>query len=347
MKNVIHFCLAFSFFCCAQTVSAQEDQTNAVSYVQFAANPTAVNPALAGMFAGGLRVSAVYRQEWLNRPVLLDRNFSVSADAPVFVQRSGDYLGVGIQLSKGLRSDENIRTSTGGASLAYHKFIGSARGRADGRTTEIAVGLQGGYNYENGDFQYFVGWPVRSTATLNHTIGAYLYKAGISFAHSSGKRFYYRLSLSGELNNTHQLREYWPYTTVIAKVYSGTFDADWAVARRLTIRPFILFQEGLATENYQLSVINSVVGGELQYRINKFSTNEETCLSVGSCFSMERFLTITGGVKIKRLQLGLGYNYGLHQFYNVGNNGLDISLKYIAPHSKFSKDKDTKTGNTL
>src|SRR5579871_4915574 len=118
-----------------------------IHFTQFDMQPLVINPAFTGMFYGKVRADLIYRSQW-NSVTIGYKTEGASIDAPVFTERNGDYLAVGLQAYKDQAGDGNLQNFTGLASVAYHKVFG---GHSDYSGCDLAIGLQGGYAQESID----------------------------------------------------------------------------------------------------------------------------------------------------------------------------------------------------
>jgi len=111
-----------------------------IHFSQFYNSPLTLNPALTGKINGKFRVAANYRNQWYNvvnghSPYV---TYAGSFDMPIKF-KSGDAIGVGLQVFKDDQGDGAYSNLTFMASFAYHKVLD----RKSNHT--LTVGIQGGY----------------------------------------------------------------------------------------------------------------------------------------------------------------------------------------------------------
>ena len=122
------FLLLFSFYVCIA-------QAQDIHFSQFYNSPQNLNPALAGVFNGDLRVAANHKNQWRTLPVPY-RTYSISADAKLPLNLKRDFICAGIVFNNDKSGDGAFFTNQAGISLSYLKKL-----NADS-TSFLSLGLQ-------------------------------------------------------------------------------------------------------------------------------------------------------------------------------------------------------------
>jgi len=340
-RNIItRLSVAAAMLLSSPAVNAQD-----IHFTQFDMAPLVINPAFTGMFDGRVRAAGIYRNQWGSVTVPYV-TFGASVDMPLLIERNGDYLAAGLQLYQDQAGDGNLKNFTGLASLAYHKALGNG----NNGTSDLAVGLQGGYaqksidlsklyfgdEYMNGNFvpgqsqEYHLG--------LGNSINYYLVNAGVSYSHGTEK---FGIVIGAAANNLNQ-----PNDAIEKKKNSQTgldmretaeIGINWLVGPRLSLRPAILYQT-------QASASELIAGNEFHYDIsnNAGYENFSSAVFAGVWYRTGDAVMITAGVEFKGFRVGLGYDYNTSSLNTSsnGHGGFELALRYIAPNAlKFANKR--------
>jgi len=138
MKNLLIVMLLFVAIC---------TQAQDIHFSHIHASPTAMNPAMTGLFEGDLRLIGNYRSQW-NNFTNGYKTVAGSVDTKLFPLSRTDFIGAGLQLYKDVAGDLEFTTSYGALSISVLKAL-DARG-----TNFISFGMQGALmsnsvNYNN------------------------------------------------------------------------------------------------------------------------------------------------------------------------------------------------------
>jgi len=333
-RNIFsHLCVAASLVLTAPVAFAQD-----IHFTQFDMQPLVINPAFTGMFDGQVRAAAIYRNQWASVTVPYV-TYGASVDLPLIIERNGDYLAAGLQLTKDQAGDANLSNFTGLASIAYHKFFG----QTEHGGSDLAVGLQGGYAQESIDLSklYFGDEYVNGTFVpgisqeyhlgLGSSVNYYLVNAGLSFSQSSSEKFGYTLGIAA--NNINQPNNALEKTenseTGLDMRFTGEAGANWIIGERFSLRPAVLYQsQATASELIVGNEFHYEVGGEPGYQ------NFSTAVFVGGWYRTGDATMITAGVEFKGFRIGVSYDYNISTLNTSsnGNGGFEIAVRYVAPN---------------
>jgi len=133
MKNLIRNQLLIFLLLCAGTVKSQD-----INFSQFYELPLLRNPALAGIFAGDVRVTSAFRSQWQSVTTPY-RTLGLGMEYKKPVGRNtNDFITIGTQLTNDIAGDSRLRRTQIFPVLNYHK---SLSGEKD---TYLSAGVMGG-----------------------------------------------------------------------------------------------------------------------------------------------------------------------------------------------------------
>lgn len=133
MKNLVRNQLLIFLLLCAGTAKSQD-----INFSQFYELPLLRNPALAGIFAGDVRVTSAFRSQWQSVTTPY-RTLGLGMEYKKPVGRnSNDFITIGTQLTNDIAGDSRLRRTQIFPVLNYHK---SLSGEKD---TYLSAGVMGG-----------------------------------------------------------------------------------------------------------------------------------------------------------------------------------------------------------
>lgn len=133
MKNLIRYRLLLFLLLCAGTTKSQD-----INFSQFYELPLLRNPALAGIFAGDIRVTSAFRSQWQSVTTPY-RTLGLGMEYKKPVGRnSNDFITIGTQLTNDIAGDSRLRRTQIFPVINYHK---SLSGEKD---TYLSAGVMGG-----------------------------------------------------------------------------------------------------------------------------------------------------------------------------------------------------------
>ena len=329
----------FTSFCFILAVGFSMENLPAqdIHVAQYNQMPMAVNPAFTGLFDGRIRASVLYRNQWQDN-IAPYNTLGVSVDAPLYNNRHGSCVALGLQYTRDRIGDNVFINGNGALSLAYHKFFGLNHFAKDKKGSDLGLGMQvmtgqtqmdvSKFFFEdNKYFNYFyfrLGWPspylIISPAYTSVNAGiCYTRFAGPDLSYTIGLAGY-NLNQPGSPGNKRDI-----FISGIEKSYTGVVNASWNVSRRVSVRPSVYY----VSKDY----FNAAIGGcQADYRfIDKTGSAEHRPLVfAGIWYRSGKSQTITPCVEYSGFRLGLGYELNSMGIAN-GNGGMEVSLKYILP----------------
>lgn len=109
-----------------------------VHFSQFFEAPLLRNPSLAGLFAGDIRVQAVYRDQW-NSVTTAYKTASVNAEYKMPVGKGNDFVTAGLQLLQDRAGAVSWVSTHVLPAINYHKSL------SDERPKYLSLGVMGGW----------------------------------------------------------------------------------------------------------------------------------------------------------------------------------------------------------
>lgn len=116
-----------------------------INFSQFYELPLLRNPALAGIFNGDVRVTAVYRNQWQAVTVPY-RTFGLGAEYKRSMgEHSDDFITIGLQATNDVAGDSRLSRSQVFPAMNYHKSLGGEKGGY------LSAGIMGGPVFQRFD----------------------------------------------------------------------------------------------------------------------------------------------------------------------------------------------------
>ncbi len=132
MKNLLRNQLLICLLLFTAAAKSQD-----INFSQFYELPLLRNPALAGIFAGDIRVTSAFRSQWQSVTTPY-RTLGLGMEYKKPIGRSNDFITLGMQLTNDIAGDSRLRRTQVFPVLNYHK---SLSGEKD---TYLSAGLMGG-----------------------------------------------------------------------------------------------------------------------------------------------------------------------------------------------------------
>src|SRR5699024_885392 len=109
-----------------------------IHFSQFYESPLLRNPALAGVFTGDYRISAVYRNQW-NSVTIPYQTGALSGEVKFPIGKKDDYLTGGLQLDYDVAGTSHFQTTQVLPVINYHKSLSGSR------NMYLSIGFMGGF----------------------------------------------------------------------------------------------------------------------------------------------------------------------------------------------------------
>lgn len=332
MRKLINIALCAGLVITGLNVNAQQD----VHFSQFVSSPLNINPALAGIFDGDLRITNNYRSQWgsISSPY---KTLGVGIDG-VLSRPKGEkgILGGGLNFYNDVAGDSEMTTTSVNLTLAYHLPLTNYQ--------YLSFGLQGGLlqrsiTYDNlywdqqwngltFDTNNPSGESTRgiSTKTMDFAFGMQWFNEvddNKRFSFGVGAFHLTRPSIDFNLGDERIFMKY---------MIHGGAELSKESNNVVFMPNFLVMKQG---PNFLANV-----GAEVKYIVRERShytgLNDEISLGFGGYYRL-------GDAFYALFRLGLGdFNLGVSYDVNVsglnvatnGNGGLEIMLKYQTSFSK-------------
>lgn len=129
--------LSFFFFTCAAFVALNSSSQD-IHFSQFFEAPLLRNPSLAGIFAGDIRVQAVYRDQW-NSVTTAYKTASLNSEYKMPIGRGNDFATIGLQFLQDRAGAISWVSTHVLPAFNYHKSL------SDEKTRYLSLGVMGGW----------------------------------------------------------------------------------------------------------------------------------------------------------------------------------------------------------
>ncbi len=186
MKTTIHQFLVVSLLMCALQGKSQD-----IHFSQIFETPLLRNPALAGLFAGDVRIQSVYRSQW-NSVTDAYKTGSLNGEFKLKVGQADDFLTIGGQILYDKAGTIAMSSTHILPALNYHKSL-----NAD-RNSYLSLGVMGGWVQRSVD---------RSKMTTNSQFDGSGYNGSLSTGETFNKSSYSYFDGSVGMSFNNQLGE--------------------------------------------------------------------------------------------------------------------------------------------
>lgn len=298
---------------------------------QYWASPLNLNSALSGHFDKNIRISATYRNQWINFNSFSVYNISV--DANILKKKlNGNYLGVGVNIFQEKEAINNFTNSGFNFSLAFNKRIG-----ARGLSHNIALGVSSLYTIKQTNFKELVYGNLYEKndnydpIDLNDSKMNSFFDLGfgVNYSLRIAKKHGANLSFS-VFNILEQQKDYGLYKNVlIYRRYSFNASSTISLNSKFNIIPLVLVQS-------QGTHFEFNFGSYFKYLMNK---RKNTAFYFGVQYRMVAKVNNTLGsdalilglrTEIKNFDIGFTYDITLSDLQKLNQfvGGPELSLSY-------------------
>jgi len=319
MKNILSLLLLLLL---KGTLTAQD-----INFSQFYEMPMLRNPALAGFYKGDIRVTGVFRNQWVAVPVKY-RTQGLGVESRFAVGNGDDYMSLGLQMTNDMAGDGNLGRTQILPVAAFHKSL-----NAD-RDMYLTAGFIGGPVSQRVDptrlrfDDQFVNGVYSSTNPTRQSFSSTNFTywdmgAGLSFSSeiAYGTRFYLGASYFhfnnpkvafSALNDIRLNRKF----TLNGGLSIETSDND-----RLSFFGDIFFQGGS----------RQVQGGAIfQHKIVSYADEEDIAFSTGAFYRGSD--AVVPVIRLEYLKFGIGMSYDVNisklRSASQFRGGLKMTMSY-------------------
>ena len=327
------FLAVFSF----QRAAAQD-----VHFSQFFEAPMLRNPALAGIFAGDLRVQAIYRHQWASVAVPY-KTGSFNMDYKMPIGNADDFLTIGGQVVYDKAGSSNFKTTQILPAVNDHKSLSGDKNRY------LSLGFMGGYVQRSIDPQkvttnnQFTGAgynpAIASGETLiNYSLGYLDGSVGLSFNTGFGREENVNNNLFFGIAYHHFNRPKNSFYRNPGTELSAKWVYSFGLRFSMDERSYFTFH---ADYNKQGS-FEEIIGGALYTLVIDDGTESSRYkLGLGSFLRWKDAIIPVIKLDYKAIAVAFSYdvNTSLLKTASQGRGGFEISITHT---SFFDRDNSTK-----
>lgn len=298
-----------------------------IHFTQFDFSPITLNPAKTGSFHGTARISGVYRDQWRlagNSGIFTPP--AVSVDLPLFPGiGKRDWIAVGGVVFSDGASQASIRTSSFTGALAYH--ISLDKNRKNVLTLGLSTGMlqkrvknMNGFTFED---EIISGSPSRDLNSIEERgKGQVDYNAGLLFTSKMKNKSDMEIGVSvGHLSRP---------TIGIMSSGGGTVRTPIGITAHAIVNTFLSDQFSITPRAIARYIPNTgnkniALQGLANFHI---SAENNMVFSAGAGYRLGDAVQILGGMNIKDLKIGVGYDLRTATLSKTGG-AFEIAASYI------------------
>lgn len=301
-----------------------------IHFSQFYETPLYRNPALAGIFNGDVRVTAVYRNQWNNISNHPFKTISLSGEYKLPVGKQDDYLTIAAQIyndKAGAISYSNTMIYPG---INYSKSLNSRR------NMYLSVGFMGGINQRSID---------RNKITTNSQYDGTGFNAGLSNGEpnlasnvtfidgAAGLSFNMSLDNEGK-NNLYFGVAYHHFNKPKTSFYNNPtiirerkFVISGGLRMNISDNSFVTFHGDFLKQGASQEIIG---GGTVSYKLGDYE-NPSYIISAGANVRWKDALIPIIRLDYRPFSVGVSYDINVSQLKTAtqGRGGFEITLSYI------------------
>ncbi len=306
-----------------------------INFSQFYELPMLRNPALAGIFAGDVRVTSAYRNQWENVTVPY-RSFALGTEYKKSIgENSDDFITFGFQATSDVAGDSRLSRTQVFPVMNYNKSLGGER------AGYISAGIMGGVVMQHFD-------PSRLTFDDQFVNGAYSasnptkqvftqtgfsywdVSAGLSYSSVAGQNIHYYLGL-GLFHITEP-------KVAFQQQYDVKMNRKWMVNMGLSVP--LNDQNSLIVygDYFMQGGARQGQGGALfNHDLSQFE-DEKITIAAGMFYrGKDAFIPV---VKLNYYHLGLGITYDVNssklKTASQYRGGFELTLSYKAYRNNYN-----------
>ncbi len=315
LNNLLsRFTLASMLLLTASSLRAQDWH-----FSQFQGNPLALDPAMAGLFSGDLRIGLQYRNQW--NFAANYHTISAAADAPLVRFKNEDFFAGSLQIISDQAGDLRFRTTSVSAGLAYHKRLDPYKNHY------LSAGYQAGYAFRAVDYSQIVAFDPEPAAVLeNNQFGFLDMAAGVNwFLAPKRNQFVYAGLGMHHLNQPDQSFQQDGSALLAMRVnlYAG---GSVPISSAVFLQPaLVYYNQG---PHHELNA-----GLNLRWWLNQEQSiyQKERAVGMGVWYRAADALIVSTRFDYGDFLIGLSYDINFSKLSQVSNlnGGPEVSLVYI------------------
>lgn len=325
MKHLLTLCCIGMLL----TLSAQD-----IHFTQFYANPTLLNPSLAGHFPGNYRIAGIYRNQWSSiTGGGVYSTPSLGADFNFKRESQRNSLGAGLTFYNDRQGGGDIANTAIVLSGAYHIANKS-------ETQYFSIGLAAGYSawqLNESDITFFNQFDASGNPTqgngenfMDTNQDYYDFRVGLTYAAYPDARRNYRFGISAIQVFSPELSFLGDSDSLDAEVpvrLVGHGELTFPLSDKTKIMPVLLVQS-------QRAAFEANIGANLGYELN-----DELELIGGGAYRIGDAAALLVGVTYKGVQVNFSYDFNVSSLTPATNaaGGYELSARYIGFFDRTAK----------
>lgn len=329
------------FLVVLQSASAQDTH-----FSQSYSAPLTLNPAMTGLFEGGYRISAIYRDQWRN--VLADPLSSFAGMGEVRFGKKAkrrtktDFYGIGLQFGGDKVDQFDMNTTQLGLSAAMHKALDKNNRQYLSAGFRMGV-VQRNLNYENLTFQDQFngvnGFDLATQERLPANNFGY-FDLGIGLHYSFSINEFVRIFAGGAYDHVTAPNISFfsandspitPYDdNPIDRKITGHFSIESAISEQLSFSPRVIYVNQGPHTLVQLGTNFSIHYGTQEDKSVNLGIWARGVQDDGQSPTLESIIAMVG-LEVKGMQFGFSYENNINDITNefVGQGAFEFSISYI------------------
>lgn len=336
MKNDVHNILC----CMLMLLLASQAKSQDIHFSQFSEAPLLRNPALAGLFAGDLRLQSVYRTQWQSITVPY-QTVSLNGEYKLAVGKSEDFVTIGGQILYDKAGTVSLTATHILPAINYHKSLSQER------NMYLSLGFMGGLVQRRLD---------RSKVTTNSQFDGSNYNENLADGETFNKSSYAYFDGTAGLSFNTQLGDNIDnnmYAGIAYHHFNKASKISFYGSSNLEMIPKWVFSGGVRMSTAENSYITlegdyskqgphkEIIGG-LMYTHKLDDTDEPRYLVHGGAFIRWKDAIIpVAKLEIKPLSISVSYDVNTSGLSSAstGRGGFELGISY----QKFiNKDNSSK-----
>lgn len=300
-------------------------------FSQFYASPLTLNPALAGLTYGKLRIAGIYRNQWNTISPFQTYGFALDMAAGK-KNENKNYGGLGLNLVNDGAGVNSLNSLNASFSLAFHKTLGSQG------NSYLALGFQGGFGQKSlntANLSSQNQWVSGQGNDINVTNGENFTGSSITYPDFSAGLFWYtylgnKSSIflgASSFHLSEPVASFLGNTEKLSRRYVIHGGSRFAVADKINLVPNAIYM-------MQTGVSELNIGSSIEFDFSQ--SPKFKSVSLGGWYRTSDAIIATIAFELANFNIGLSYDLSTSDVKSAtsGNGGFELSLIYtIVPKS--------------
>ncbi len=325
MKNDVHITLCCIFLLLFTMQAKSQD----IHFSQYFEAPLLRNPALAGLFAGDVRIQAVYRTQWQSITIPY-QTVSLNAEYKLPIGKSEDFITIGGQILYDKAGSIALTATHVLPTLNYHKSL------SDVRSMYLSLGFMGGLVQRRLD---------RSKITTNSQFDGTNYNEGLGNGETFSKSAYSYFDGTAGMSFNTQIGENTDDNMYVGAAYHhfnkapkisfyGTANLEmvpkWVfsggVRKSIADDAYVTVEADYSKQGASTEILGSVM---YSYKLDDADA-PKYLIHGGAVLRWQDALVPVGKLEVKPLSISLSYDVNLSKLASAstGRGGFELGISY-------------------